>query len=120
MHGARHDRRAAGRHDPGAARPGGTETAGRAAAGQPAAAAAARRAAPQRPSEPTGLRLVCTAPADVKLINGASATLEVVTEKAANALVLPVEAVAGTQGKGKVDVVRPDRTRRDHATWCSA
>jgi hypothetical protein len=57
------------------------------------------------------MRLVCTAPADVKLINGASATLEVVTEKAVNALVVPVEAVAGTQGKGKVDVVRADRTR---------
>lgn len=63
------------------------------------------------PSEPTGLRLVCTAPAKVKLINGASATLEVVTERAKNALVLPVEAVAGSQGRGRVDVVRPDRTR---------
>jgi hypothetical protein len=63
------------------------------------------------PSEPTGLRVVCTAPAGVKLINGASATLEVVTERAVNALVLPVEAVAGGQGKGKVDVVKPDRTR---------
>ena len=38
-------------------------------------------------------------------------TLQVVTEKAANALVLPVEAVAGVQGRGKVDVVRPDKTR---------
>jgi hypothetical protein len=47
----------------------------------------------------------------VKLINGAAATLEVVTARAANALVLPVEAVAGTQGRGKVDLVRPDRTR---------
>jgi hypothetical protein len=63
------------------------------------------------PSEPTGMRLVCTAPGDVRLINGAAATIEVVTEKAANVLVLPVEAVAGTQGKGKVDVVRPDRSR---------
>ena len=63
------------------------------------------------PSEPTGLRLVCTAPADVKLINGASATLEVVTEQATNVLVLPVEAVAGVQGKGKVDVVKPDGIR---------
>jgi hypothetical protein len=63
-------------------------------------------------SEPTGLRLVCTAPADVKLINGAAVTLDVVTAKAAKALVLPVEAVAGSQGKGKVDVVGPDRTRR--------
>lgn len=63
------------------------------------------------PSESTGLRLVCIAPADVKLINGASATLEVVTERATNVLVLPVEAVAGGQGRGKVDVVKPDRTR---------
>src|SRR5262249_19573211 len=54
---------------------------------------------------------VCTAPSGVKLINGATATLEVVTQKATNALVLPVEAVAGLQGKGKVDVVRPDGTR---------
>jgi hypothetical protein len=63
-------------------------------------------------SEATGMRLVCTAPADVKLINGATATLEVVTAKATNALVLPVEAVAGSQGHGKVDVVGPDQTRQ--------
>jgi hypothetical protein len=63
------------------------------------------------PSDATGMRLVCTAPADVKLINGASATVEVVTAKATNVLVLPVEAVAGLQGKGQVDVVRPDGTR---------
>jgi hypothetical protein len=63
------------------------------------------------PSDATGMRLVCTAPADVKLINGATATLEVITERAANVLVLPVEAVAGGQGKGKVDVVKTDRTR---------
>ena len=63
-------------------------------------------------SEPTGLRLVCTAPDDIKLINGAAVTLDMITGKAANALVLPVEAVAGTQGKGKVDVVGEDRTRK--------
>jgi hypothetical protein len=63
------------------------------------------------PSDPTGLRLVCTAPADVKLINGAAVTLEVLTERAANVLVLPVEAVAGSQGRGLVDVVRADGTR---------
>jgi hypothetical protein len=62
-------------------------------------------------SDATGLRLVCTAPADVKLINGATAALEVVTDKSTNAMVLPVEAVAGSQGKGKVDVVKPDGTR---------
>ncbi|MFC0106681.1 efflux RND transporter periplasmic adaptor subunit [Kibdelosporangium aridum] len=59
----------------------------------------------QEPSEPTGMRLVCTAPTDVKLINGAESTIEVITEKATNVLVLPVEAVAGGQGKGKVDVM---------------
>ncbi|MEV4626473.1 efflux RND transporter periplasmic adaptor subunit [Micromonospora sp. NPDC049523] len=64
------------------------------------------------PSEPTGLRVVCTAPADVKLINGATATLEVVTQRAAGVLTLPVEAVAGVQGKGKVDVVGPDGVRQ--------
>jgi hypothetical protein len=63
-------------------------------------------------SEATGMRLVCTPPADVKLINGATATVEVVTAKATNALVLPVEAVAGSQGHGKVDVVGPDQTRQ--------
>ncbi|WP_433296022.1 efflux RND transporter periplasmic adaptor subunit [Actinoplanes sp. CA-030573] len=63
-------------------------------------------------SEATGLRLVCTAPEDVKLINGAAVTLDVVTAKASHVLVLPVEAVAGIQGKGKVDVVGPDQTRK--------
>ncbi|WP_447009785.1 efflux RND transporter periplasmic adaptor subunit [Saccharothrix hoggarensis] len=63
---------------------------------------------PETSSQPTGLRLVCTAPADVKLINGAAATLELVTATAQNALVVPVEAVAGGQGRGKVDVVGPD------------
>ena len=63
-------------------------------------------------SEPTGLRLVCTPPGDVTLINGASVTLSVVTGKADDVWVLPVEAIAGTQGKGKVDVVGPDRSRR--------
>ncbi|MBP2325387.1 hypothetical protein JOF56_005772 [Kibdelosporangium banguiense] len=66
----------------------------------------------QQPSEATGMRLVCTAPSDVKLINGAEATVEVITEKVANVLVLPVEAVAGGQGKGKVDVMSPDGTRK--------
>jgi hypothetical protein len=63
-------------------------------------------------SESTGLRLVCTAPGDVKLINGAAVTLDVITDRATKALVLPVEAVAGTQGRGKVDVVGADRARR--------
>ncbi|WP_117214045.1 efflux RND transporter periplasmic adaptor subunit [Allorhizocola rhizosphaerae] len=60
----------------------------------------------------TGMKLVCIPPTGVKMINGAGATLEVVTETAANALVLPVEAVAGTQGKGQVDIVLPDGTRQ--------
>ncbi|WP_239134071.1 efflux RND transporter periplasmic adaptor subunit [Rugosimonospora africana] len=63
-------------------------------------------------SDPTGLRLVCTAPAGVRLINGAGATVQVVTAKATNVLVLPVEAVAGQQGKGEVDVVGPDGGRQ--------
>jgi len=63
------------------------------------------------PSEATGMRIVCLAPASVKLINGASVTLEVITAQASGALVLPVEAVAGGQGKGLVDVVRPDGTK---------
>lgn len=60
---------------------------------------------PQQQSDPTGLRLVCTPPAGVKMINGVTATLQVVTATAQNALTLPVEAVAGSQGAGKVDVV---------------
>ncbi len=68
---------------------------------------------PQRtPSESTGMRLVCTAPAGVNLINGAAATLEVVTEQATQVLVAPVEAVAGKQGQGKVDVLGPDGVRQ--------
>jgi hypothetical protein len=62
-------------------------------------------------SEATSLRLVCVAPAGIKMINGASATLEVVTARASNVLVLPVEAVAGSQGNGRVDVVKPDGRR---------
>lgn len=63
-------------------------------------------------SEPTGLRLVCTAPQDVTLINGAAATLQVITERATQVLVAPVEAVAGSQGNGKVDVVTPEGARQ--------
>ena len=63
-------------------------------------------------SEPTGLRLTCTGAVDVKMINGAAATLEVVTQSASNVLTLPVEAVAGKQGKGQVDVVGPDGMRQ--------
>jgi hypothetical protein len=58
------------------------------------------------------MRLVCAAPTDVKLINGAGATLEVVTASVTNVLVLPVEAVAGSQGKGQVDVMQPDGTKK--------
>jgi outer membrane biosynthesis protein TonB len=71
----------------------------------------ANKNAPTR-SESTGLRLVCIAPQDVKLINGAATTLQVITERAAQALVAPVEAVAGGQGTGKVDVLTPDGTRQ--------
>ena len=63
-------------------------------------------------SAATGMRLVCAAPADVKLINGAGATLEIVTASVTNVMVLPVEAVAGSQGKGQVDVMQPDGTRK--------
>lgn len=62
-------------------------------------------------SEPTGMRLVCTAPGDIQLINGAAVTLDVVTQEAKNALVVPVEAVAGEQGNGQVEVVAPDGSR---------
>ncbi|HUQ61810.1 efflux RND transporter periplasmic adaptor subunit [Lentzea sp.] len=67
---------------------------------------------PQQPSSSTGLRIVCTAPGDVQMINGAAASIEVTTGKAAQALVVPVEAVAGQQGRGKVDVLQPDGSRR--------
>lgn len=59
-------------------------------------------------SEASGLRLVCTAPGGTKLINGAAVTLEIITQTAADALVVPVEAVAGGQGKGQVEVVLDD------------
>jgi hypothetical protein len=75
-------------------------------------AAAAGGGGDQQQSAATGMRVVCTAPKDVKLINGADVTLQVVTARASNVLVLPVEAVAGSQGHGKVDVVGPDQTRQ--------
>lgn len=56
-------------------------------------------------TEPTGMRLVCVPPSSIKLINGADVTIELITDKASKVLVLPVEAVAGAQGKGKVDLV---------------
>jgi hypothetical protein len=59
-------------------------------------------------SAASGLRLVCTAPPEVKMINGASVTLKIVTQTAAGAMVVPVEAVAGGQGKGTVEVVKAD------------
>jgi multidrug efflux pump subunit AcrA (membrane-fusion protein) len=65
----------------------------------------------QQPSESTGMRLVCVGPGDVKLINGAAATVEIVTAKAPGVLVLPVEAVAGSQGKGQVEVIKADQSR---------
>ncbi|MEV4350998.1 efflux RND transporter periplasmic adaptor subunit [Actinoplanes sp. NPDC049596] len=67
---------------------------------------------PPQGSEPTGLQLICAPPAGVKLINGAEVTLSVVTDRASKAMVLPVEAVAGAQGRGKVDVLTPERTRK--------
>ncbi|MBM2618300.1 efflux RND transporter periplasmic adaptor subunit [Actinoplanes sp. LDG1-06] len=63
-------------------------------------------------SEATGMRLVCAPPGGVKLINGAQVTLQVVTAKASKVMVLPVEAVAGVQGKGKVDIVGADQQRK--------
>lgn len=63
-------------------------------------------------SEPTGMRLVCTAPDGTRLINGAAVTLDVATAKATHVLVLPVEAIAGVQGRGKVDVVGADHQRK--------
>jgi hypothetical protein len=57
-------------------------------------------------SEATSLRLVCIPPAEIRMINGANATLELITARVSGALTLPVEAVAGSQGRGQVDVVR--------------
>jgi hypothetical protein len=80
-----------------------------AAAVPPAEPPADEEPAPEG-SSASGLRLVCTAPPDTKLINGAAATLKIVTQTSANALVIPVEAVAGGQGKGTVEVVKADGT----------
>jgi hypothetical protein len=60
---------------------------------------------PQSQSEATGMRLVCVPPPDTRMINGAAAAVEVVTASVQGALVAPVEAVAGSQGNGKVEVV---------------
>jgi hypothetical protein len=47
-------------------------------------------------SEPTGLRLVCVAPEKVKLINGADVTLDVITGRAEDVLVLGEEKARKT------------------------
>ncbi|ASO21323.1 hypothetical protein FHR81_002294 [Actinoalloteichus hoggarensis] len=66
----------------------------------------------QQPSEPTPMQVVCSAPDDVRLINGAAATLELTSESVTDALVVPVEAVAGSQGRGRVDVLDANGERR--------
>jgi hypothetical protein len=73
---------------------------------------AAADMAPYRPvpSEATAMRVVCTPPADVRLLNGADATVELITATTTNALVLPVAAVAGRQDSGQVTVVLADGT----------
>lgn len=63
-------------------------------------------------SEPTGMRVVCLPPTGVKMINGANATIKIITAKAENALVAPVEAVAGSTRKGQVDVIGADGSRK--------
>ncbi|RLK55409.1 hypothetical protein CLV68_4894 [Actinokineospora cianjurensis] len=86
--------------------------------GAPVEAAPVQAPAPQpeqdsrAPSESTGMRLVCVPPAGLKLINGAEATIEVITAQAKQVLVAPVEAVAGKQGAGKVDVLDANGTRQ--------
>lgn len=65
----------------------------------------------EQASEPTGMRLNCVPPGEIVLINGAGATLEIESERRARVLVVPVEAVAGRQGHGKVDVVGSDGAR---------
>ncbi len=81
-------------------------------AAPPAAAETGEPATAPEGSEATGLRLVCAPPEKVRLINGSDVTLDVITGRAENVMVLPVEAVAGLQGKGKVDIVGEDRQRR--------
>lgn len=76
-------------------------------------AAAANEPYRPAPSESTGMRVVCLPPAGTRLINGVDATVEVVSASSANALVLPVAAVAGRQGTGRVTVVLADGTTEE-------
>ncbi|MFC4858072.1 efflux RND transporter periplasmic adaptor subunit [Actinophytocola glycyrrhizae] len=92
--------------------PAGEQSPGSAAAPPPVEKAPVEEQELPPGSDASGLRLVCTAPPATKLINGAAATLKIVTQTAANALVVPVEAVAGGQGKGQVEVVEDDGTKR--------
>lgn len=63
-------------------------------------------------SEPTGMRVVCVPPADVKMINGASVTIRIITARSKNAMVAPVEAVAGSTANGQVDVIGADGSKK--------
>ncbi|APU22250.1 efflux RND transporter periplasmic adaptor subunit [Actinoalloteichus sp. GBA129-24] len=83
-----------------------------AGAGAGAGAGAPELRPGQQPSEATPMQVVCAAPDDVQLINGAAATLELISERVTDALVVPVEAVAGAQGRGRVDVLDADGERR--------
>ena len=63
-------------------------------------------------SEATGLRLVCTAPAGVRLINGAAATLEVVTARRRTRSSCPWRrwpVPRARQGRGRREGRRPPR-----------
>lgn len=59
-------------------------------------------------SADSGLRLVCVVPPDIDVFAGMAGVMAIKTASVKNALLLPVEAVAGDSSRGEVTVVKPD------------
>ena len=58
-------------------------------------------------SADSGMRLVCVVPSDVDVFAGMAGVMAIRTASVKDALLLPVEAVAGDSSRGEVTVVKP-------------
>jgi hypothetical protein len=61
------------------------------------------------------VRLLCSPPRDIRLFAGMHAIVAVTTAEARGAMLLPVEAVAGSSQHGKVTLMLSDGSRRDQS-----
>lgn len=64
----------------------------------------------------SGMQLVCVVPPDVNVFAGMSGVMAIKTASVKDALLLPVEGVAGNSSRGEVTVVRPDGSGTEDRT----